>query len=60
MITTRLSSRSFQSIMNDETLYDDLSTLNQNSSSSILYRTLNIHYISQKYIIRSSKKILFI
>jgi len=46
--------------MNDETLYDDLSTLNQNSSSSILYRTLNIHYISQKYIIRSSKKILFI
>jgi hypothetical protein len=57
MITTR----SFQSIMNDETLCDDLTTLNQNSSSSILYRTLNIHYISQEYVFRSKKKIfLFI
>ena len=53
MITTRLSTRSFQSIMTDETLGDDLSTLNQNSSSSILYRALNIQYITQKYIIRS-------
>ncbi len=52
MITTR----SFQSIMNDETLCDDLTTLNQNSSSSILYRTLNIHYISQEFIFRSIKK----
>jgi len=53
MITT---TRSFQSIMNDETLCDDLTTLNQNSSSSILYRTLNIHYISQEFIFRSIKK----
>ncbi|CAF3667860.1 unnamed protein product, partial [Rotaria sordida] len=52
MISTRLSSRSFQSMINDETLYDDLTTLNQNSSSSILYRTLNIHCISQEYIFR--------
>jgi len=42
--------------MNDETLCDDLTTLNQNSSSSILYRTLNIHYISQEFIFRSIKK----
>jgi hypothetical protein len=56
MITTRLSSRSFQSMMNDETLGDDLTTLNQNSSSSILYRSLNIHYISQEYVFRSKKK----
>jgi len=53
MITT---TRSFQSIMNDETLCDDLTTLNQNSSSSILYHTLNIHYISQEFIFRSIKK----
>lgn len=51
--TTHLSSISFQSIMNDETLCDDLTTLNQNSSSSILYRTLNVHYISQEYVLRS-------
>ncbi|CAF4293589.1 unnamed protein product [Rotaria socialis] len=52
MIRTRLSSRSFQSRMNDETFSDDLTTLNQNSSSSILYRTLNVHCVSQEYIIR--------
>lgn len=52
MITTSLSLS--QSIMNDETLLcEDLTTLNQNSSSSILYRTLNIQYISQEYIIQS-------
>ncbi|CAF1424178.1 unnamed protein product [Adineta steineri] len=50
--TTHLASRSFQSIMNEETLCDDVTTLNQNSSSSILYRKFNIHYISQEYIIR--------
>jgi len=43
-------------MMNDETLGDDLTTLNQNSSSSILYRSLNIHYISQEYVFRSKKK----
>ncbi|CAF3419460.1 unnamed protein product [Rotaria socialis] len=52
MIRTLLSSRSFQSRMNDETFSDDLTTLNQNSSSSILYRTLNVHCVSQEYIIR--------
>ncbi|CAF2738851.1 unnamed protein product [Rotaria sp. Silwood2] len=52
MISTRLSSRSFQSMINDETLCDDLTTLNQNSSSSMVYRTLNIHCISQEYIFR--------
>ncbi|CAF4569669.1 unnamed protein product [Rotaria sp. Silwood1] len=52
MISTHLSSHSFQSMINDETLCDDLTTLNQNSSSSILYRTLNIHCISQEYIFR--------
>ena len=52
MITTR----SFQSIMNDETLCDDLT----NSSSSILYRTLNIHYISQEYVFRSKKKYFYL
>ena len=51
MITTH----SFQSMINDETLSDDLTTLNQNSSSSILYQTFNIHYISQKYIFQSKK-----
>ena len=41
--------------MLDETFADDLSTLNQNlSSSSIVYRTLNVHYVSQEYIIRSN------
>ncbi len=60
MIATRLSLRSFQSIMNDETLSDDLTTLNQNSSSSILCRTLNIQYISQKYVFRSKKLFLWI
>ncbi|CAF3394468.1 unnamed protein product [Rotaria sp. Silwood2] len=54
MISTRLSSRSFQSMINDETLCDDLTTLNQNSSSSILYHTLNIHCISEEYILRKS------
>ncbi|CAF2140955.1 unnamed protein product [Rotaria magnacalcarata] len=52
MIRTRLSSRSFQSRMNDETFSDDLTTLNQNSSSSILHRTFNVHCASQEYVIR--------
>lgn len=53
MIRTYVSSRSFQSIMTDETFGDDLTSLNQNSSSSIFYRTLNMRYISQECIIRS-------
>ncbi|CAF3886519.1 unnamed protein product [Rotaria magnacalcarata] len=52
MIRTRLSSLSFQSRMNDETFSDDLTTLNQNSSSSILHRTFNVHCASQEYVIR--------
>jgi hypothetical protein len=41
--------------MMDETLAEDLSTLNQNvSSTSILYRTLNVHYVSEEYIFRSN------
>lgn len=55
MISTRLSSRSYQSIMNDETLCDDLTTFNQNSSTSILYRRFDIHYISQEYVLKSKK-----
>ncbi|CAF0871262.1 unnamed protein product [Adineta ricciae] len=52
MISARLSSRSYQSIMNDETLGDDLATFNHNSSSSMLYRRFNIQYISQEYVFR--------
>ena len=52
--TTCLSSRSYQSIMNDETLCaDDLTTLNHNSSSSVYYRSLNIQYRSEQYLISS-------
>ena len=41
--------------MMDETLADDLSTLNQNvSSTSIRYRSLNVHYVRQEYIFRSN------
>lgn len=43
------------SAMMDETLADDLSTLNQNvSSTSIRYRSLNVHYVRQEYTFRSN------
>ena len=53
MITTDLSSRSLQSKTSDDTLCDDLTTLNQDSSSSILYSTLNFRSINQEHILRS-------
>lgn len=56
MLTTCLSSRSYQSIMNDETLCDDLTTLNHNSSSSIFYRSMSIQYLSQKYFLSSENE----
>ncbi|UJR27307.1 hypothetical protein I4U23_008601 [Adineta vaga] len=57
MISTRLSSRSYQSILNDETLCDDLTTFNRNSTTSILYRRFNIHYISQEYVFRKETSV---
>jgi hypothetical protein len=53
MITTR----SVQSMMNDESLCDDLTTLNRDSSSSIIYRRFNIQYLSQEYVFRSKVSI---
>jgi hypothetical protein len=40
----------------DETFSDELTTLNQNSSSSILHRSINIRYVSQEYVIRSKSR----